>query len=128
MDLVQTVDTGRRTPVRMSLAWAATAGQRARGLLFSPPAQGSLALFPCRDVHTFGMRRAIDVAFVDARGMVVESHRCVRTLHRMRNRRAVIVVERISRADEPWFKEGDRLALTVCEQKDSEKKKEEERR
>lgn len=122
MGSTKTAKVVRRTPVRMSLAWAATAGQRARGLLFSPPAQGSLALFPCKDVHTFGMRQAIDVAFVDARGVVVESHRCVRPRRRMRNRRAVIVVERISRADEPWFKEGDRLALTVCGQKNANDK------
>ncbi|MDO4501794.1 MAG: DUF192 domain-containing protein [Coriobacteriia bacterium] len=116
MGTVQAAEPARRTPVRMSLAWAATASRRAKGLLFSPPGQGSLALFPCRDVHTFGMRYAIDVAFVDARGMVIESHRCVRPLKRMRNRRAAIVVERISRADEPWFSEGDCLALTVCAQ------------
>lgn len=103
-----------RTPVRMSLSWAATAGRRAKGLLFSAPSQGSLALFPCRDVHTFGMRRSIDVAFVDSRGVVLEAHRCVRPLRRMSNKRASIVVERISRTDEPWFAEGDHLALTVC--------------
>ena len=45
-------------------------------------------LVPCRDVHTFGMRFPIDVAFVDASGTAVEVYRCVAPRCRIRCRRA----------------------------------------
>ena len=47
--------------------WARTAAQRARGLLGrSALAPGhALVLEPARQVHTFGMRYAIDVCFCD---------------------------------------------------------------
>lgn len=105
-----------KTPLHMKVYWAASAADRGKGLLFDPPKEGGVALFPCKDVHTFGMRHAIDVAFVDGRGRVLEAHRSVRPLRRMRNRKAAIVVERIARADEPWFSVGDCLALSICRQ------------
>jgi len=45
---------------------------RARGLLWAAADDAScgIRLDPCRAVHTFGMRRAIDVVFVDANGVV----------------------------------------------------------
>jgi uncharacterized protein len=56
--------------------WVAVADrwwQRLRGLLGrSPlPAGAGLLLQPCRAVHMFGMRYAVDVAFLDRRGAVV---------------------------------------------------------
>lgn len=39
---------------------------RARGLLGRDGIDGALLLSPCRSVHTFGMRFAIDVAFCDS--------------------------------------------------------------
>jgi uncharacterized membrane protein (UPF0127 family) len=46
---------------------------RAIGLLGRPARTGMLALQirPCAAVHTFGMRRAIDVVFVDSLGRVL---------------------------------------------------------
>lgn len=41
---------------------------RARGLLGRDGIEGVLVLRPCRNVHTFGMRFAIDVCFCDADG------------------------------------------------------------
>jgi uncharacterized membrane protein (UPF0127 family) len=49
---------------------------RLRGLLGRPaPAEGEgLLLLPCRSVHMFGMRGALDVAFVDRDGAVIAAY------------------------------------------------------
>ena len=46
---------------------------RAKGLLGRDDLDGALVLRPCRWVHTFGMRFALDVAYVDAEGVVVKT-------------------------------------------------------
>ena len=49
-----------------------TPGQRMRGLLgFDLPAGACAALTPARQVHTWGMRRALDMVFVDRGGRVL---------------------------------------------------------
>lgn len=48
---------------------------RQRGLLLRPDADGALWIERCRSVHTHGMRYAIDVAFVDRAGRVVDVRR-----------------------------------------------------
>lgn len=50
--------------------------QRARGLLGRAPlaADEALLIRPCSSIHTFGMRFAIDVVFIDARGCVLAVH------------------------------------------------------
>ena len=47
--------------------------QRARGLLLRPPLRANEALLipGCASVHTFGMRYAIDVVFLDPLGRVL---------------------------------------------------------
>ncbi len=45
--------------------------QRRRGLLRRDGLDGGLWLEPCRQVHTFRMRFAIDVAHLDRRGQVL---------------------------------------------------------
>ena len=49
---------------------AADRRARRRGLLGRNEIEGAFVLRPCRQVHTIGMRFAIDVAFVDALGVV----------------------------------------------------------
>ena len=70
---------------------AARFRRKAKGLLFSPEHAGALLLAPCNDVHTAGMRHRLDIAFVDAQGLVLEAHRDVG----------------------PWFTAGDRVGV-VC--------------
>ncbi len=53
-----------------------TAWQRLRGLAFAPPA-GPLLIEGCRSVHTFGMRYALDLVWLDAEGAVVRVDRDV---------------------------------------------------
>jgi uncharacterized membrane protein (UPF0127 family) len=71
-------------------AWLAdTPWSRLRGLLGRPPlcadAQEALLLRPCGAVHTFGMRYALDLVFLDGQGRVLDvraalppgrAHRC----------------------------------------------------
>src|SRR4249920_2887614 len=50
---------------------AASRGQRTRGLTGRDDLVGALIIRPCRQVHTFGMRFPIDVAFCDGAGVVL---------------------------------------------------------
>lgn len=95
----------------MKLVLAATAPARLRGLLRTEPHDRTLLIVPCCDVHTFGMRHRVDVAFVDRRGRVIGAHRGVGPGRRLRARRAVGVLERFSTDESPWFQVGD--AVTV---------------
>lgn len=95
---------------------ARTFPERVRGLLFRRrPEDGAddcreLVLTPCRDVHTFGMRERIDVAFVDHRGVVVAVHRGLPARRRVRDRRAHAVIERFAEPD-AWLHPGDRVRV-----------------
>ena len=50
---------------------AVTRRQRRRGLLGRSDLEGVFVVRPCRQVHTFGMRFPIDVAFCDRDGFVL---------------------------------------------------------
>lgn len=50
---------------------ATTRRSRRRGLLRRDGLEGALWLEPCHQVHTFGMRFGIDVAYVDRSGRVL---------------------------------------------------------
>ncbi len=95
-----------------ALTLATKVKQRTLGLLLSGPNDKALLLLPCSDVHTVGMRQAIDVAFVDQKGIVIEAHRSVGPFRRLRNAKAVAVVERFSSCGEPWFCTGDQVVLS----------------
>jgi len=71
---VTNVSRGHTLGTRIGLAdgwWS-----RLRGLLGRPaPADGEgLLLVPCRSVHMFGMRYALDVAFLDRDGAVIAAY------------------------------------------------------
>lgn len=87
-----------------------SASERLRGLLFRSPDEVTRLLLPCNDVHTFGMRHPIDIAFADDRGRVLEVHRCVGARRRRRCRAAAMTAERFSQA-RPWFEVGDVIGL-----------------
>jgi uncharacterized membrane protein (UPF0127 family) len=46
---------------------------KARGLLWRDGIDGVLVIENCRSVHTFGMRFELDVAFLDADGIVLKT-------------------------------------------------------
>ena len=91
--------------------WATTLEARLAGLLGSRHGKHPLALAPCRDIHTFGMTRVIDVAFIDKNGRVLASRWSVGAAQMMKVRQAAIVVERQSDDEKPWPKVGDSLVL-----------------
>ena len=64
-------------------------------------------------MHTAGMRHRLDIAFVDAQGLVLEAHRDVEPCRRLRNKSAEAVVERFSSCATPWFTAGARVGV-VC--------------
>ena len=47
--------------------------ERTLGLLGREAVAGALVIRPCRQVHTFGMRFPIDVAFCDREGVVLRT-------------------------------------------------------
>ncbi|MBQ9043538.1 MAG: DUF192 domain-containing protein [Eggerthellaceae bacterium] len=92
----------------MNLEIACTMRSRLKGLFGRPGFDGVLLLVPCRDIHTFGMSRPIDVAFVASDGTVIEAHQNVEPCHRLKNREAAATLERYSSSDS-WFAPGDRI-------------------
>jgi uncharacterized protein len=74
--LLRVENTARSTVLGTRVRVANRPWSRLRGLLGSPPMHygEGLLLEPCPAVHTYGMRYAIDVAFLDRDGRVVGLH------------------------------------------------------
>lgn len=84
------------------------AWSRLRGLK-APGAQEGAAyvvLVPCASVHTCGMAYAIDVAFADARGVVIQTRRGIGPGRCLSCAGACMALERKARAG-AWFRVGD---------------------
>lgn len=73
MNEVRVVQDGSGVRVGWRVAVADSWWRRLRGLLARPPMKKGegLLLLECGSVHTVGMLRSIDVAFLDAEGRVV---------------------------------------------------------
>ena len=85
---------------------------RRRGLLGRDGLEGAIVLRPCRHVHTFGMKFAIDVAFCDAEGLVLRTASLAPWRLSPLVPRSAFVVEAESGAFERWrLRPGDRLEL-----------------
>lgn len=97
----------------MDFEIACTLWGRLRGMIGRRGFDGVLLLVPCHDIHTFGMRHPLDVAFVAADGTIIESHRNVQPRHRLKNRDAAATLERFA-ASSPWFAPGDRMQNGPC--------------
>ncbi|WP_241158234.1 MULTISPECIES: DUF192 domain-containing protein [unclassified Adlercreutzia] len=93
--------------MRFAVSWR----ERLRGLLLRETTDEVLVLVPCSDVHTWGMRRAIDIAFVDGCGRVLAAHCNVGPCRRVRHPRAKMTLERFSRDDVEWFRTGDQIRI-----------------
>ena len=96
----------------MKVRLAVSAGARLRGLN-ALAGSDVLLLAPCRDIHTVGMARPIDIAFLDAKGSVVRAERGVPPGTRRRCSGAVAVLERYEAA-EAWFDAGDEVDIGIA--------------
>lgn len=94
------------------IRFATTITARVKGLLFTDSFDGWLFLCPCNDVHTYGMRFALDIVFIDRHGRVVASYQKVERSRRLRCPEAAVVIERMT-CDEELPKMGDVLKLSV---------------
>ena len=95
----------------MHVHLAATPLSRLRGLIGRPPSPTPLLLVPARSVHTFGMRRPIDVVFLDADLRVLKVVHALRPRRLVAARGAVAVLELVPRA--ATLRPGDQLALRL---------------
>lgn len=98
--------------VLATLEVAGSARTRARGLLGRDGVEGALLLKPARAVHTFGMRFAIDVAYLDRELVVLR----LRTMRRRRMGRPVIRAHAVLEAEAGSFarwnlQPGDQLEI-----------------
>ncbi len=90
-----------------------SAPERMRGMLFRKPDEVTRLLVPCHDIHTFGMRHELDIAFISKTGQVLEVHRKVAGKRRLKRKGASMVAERFSREGD-WLKAGDKIRLGVA--------------
>ena len=106
-----------------NIRFAITPLRRLKGLIGLQHFEGVLLLAPCRDIHTFGMRMNIDVAFVNADGKVLRVEHDLPPRRRVKCRGAVAVLERQANAGcqmsvdccestLSWFQVGDTLCLS----------------
>ncbi len=98
------------------MAFALTFPKRLKGLLYTEPNDSVLLIAPCRSIHTFGMKYAIDIAFVNQSGIVIKSIRDVFPNSRRRCRGACAVLERYACPNNPWFREGDFISVVSGQQ------------
>ena len=75
---------------------------RARGLIGRDGHEGALVLSPCRWIHTVGMRFPLDVAYVDAEGIVLRTVRMGRFRMGLPVPRARMVIEAEAGAFARW--------------------------
>jgi uncharacterized membrane protein (UPF0127 family) len=81
---------------------ATTRAARRRGLLGRDNLEGALVITPCRAVHTLGMKFPIDVAYVDADGVVVKTMQMPRHRLGLPVPKARLVIEARAGAFSRW--------------------------
>ena len=81
--------------------------QRLRGLEFRKRDDANYMFNSCNCIHTFGIRKPIDVAFTASDGRVLQLSRGVGARKILRNGDAVNTIERFS-SDTHWLVPGER--------------------
>jgi uncharacterized membrane protein (UPF0127 family) len=66
---------------------------------------------PCKSIHTFGMKEALDVAFIDRQGRVLQVARDLPPGRLLACGAATGALERRASSDDEWFKIGDSIKL-----------------
>lgn len=86
---------------------------RLLGFLAKRPKDCVLLISPCNAIHTFGMKRNLDIAFFNEQGKVVLAQRNIPPGKIVRCMKARGVFETISHVDKQWFYEGDEVKVYV---------------
>ena len=94
-----------RSPIKVMLM--RTFLQRLRGLEFRKRDDVNYMFSNCNCIHTFGMRKPIDVAFTSSDGRVLQVNRGVGARKILRSGGAVNTIERFS-SDAHWLVPGER--------------------
>ena len=84
--------------------------QRLLGLEFKRKTCDSYLFLNCNCIHTFGMRKPIDVAFLALDGRVLQVNREVKASRVISNKDAINTVERFSCASH-WLVPGERYVF-----------------
>lgn len=79
--------------------------ERLRGLEFKKPDDKNYLFVNCNCIHTFGMKKLIDVAFVRTDGFVLQVVREVASDKVLKNREAQLTLERFA-SKKPWVEVG----------------------
>jgi uncharacterized membrane protein (UPF0127 family) len=91
---------------------ADTLADRTRGLMGRPGYEGAMLLLHTRSIHTFGVRFPLDVGFLDADLVVLDTVRVDRWRVALPRRRARSVLEAEAGSFERWgLRIGDHLEL-----------------
>ncbi|MFF1836067.1 DUF192 domain-containing protein [Streptomyces sp. NPDC058231] len=102
----------REVPLRIAASYRA----RSRGLLGQDGIDGALMITPCGSVHTFRMRFAIDVAYLDRKFDVVAVHTMKPGRLGMVRLRSRHVLESEAGAMERWgLRPGVRVRITQAD-------------
>ena len=108
--------------------FALTRKARLKGLLRAPVHDRWMVLAPCCDIHTIGMKYALDVAFVSRRGVVLTAFRNVGPNRRLRNRAAALVIERFADPGRAWLVPGESISIArICADQKIERERNQER-
>jgi uncharacterized membrane protein (UPF0127 family) len=114
-EFTQSSPSGNSAPEPLRCELAIGIMSRLRGLLDSAICNEGevLVLVPCKSIHTFGMREAIDVAFVNRQGRVLRAAQELPPNRFLSCRGASCVLERRGGSVNAWFKVGDVIGLLV---------------
>ncbi|MGN0301808.1 MAG: hypothetical protein ACI4BI_02925 [Anaerotardibacter sp.] len=86
---------------------------RALGMLIPRSSDAILVLIPCKSIHTFFVKRNLDIAFISKEGLVLFSERNVRPGRLIKQKGALCVFERCSDIQKSWFETGQYIGLSV---------------
>lgn len=104
----------REGQVLASVEIAESFWARSRGLLGRPSCEGGMLLNHTRGVHSFGMRFAMDVAWLDRDLVVIATKRLRRASVALPRLKARSVLEAEAEAFARWgLKTGDQLEIKV---------------
>ncbi len=93
------------------LGFAGKAHHRLLGLFDKKLKSDTLLIMPCHSIHTFGLKKAIDVAFFDKQGRVIASRRVVPFRVFSCPGAEGVIERRIPKDSEHCFEVGDQLTL-----------------